>query len=404
MPTYSPGRPGSRPKRCTTATERRAFVAANIRKRCAAGGCSKTRTWTSSHCANHRGRVANYGHPEGGNLDTGLVETYRVKFSKWLDLYENTNQCRAALEVMDALLAGKLIKRRSLALREFRRLREGARHPGDPGTGPITAREALEVVGAIYWISLYRPDVLKDDVRLTYALATYLFKMKLMDARHRVSRATGRTYQYHPRPAATGKQDVGGVIRRDLAVFFVNAWNRAEDDFRADAHRAMTLKEPMASVTGAPAPTPAEVPAPAQPAPAPATAPQHAPTLGHADPTPGSAGPTAGPSTADLIARSEAVLRKTAPQASLRPYDPSGPSRQAPYDPSRQASLTPRGPTAPTPAPDQPVSQPAQPVSTPLPPSATVLSHAPKTTATAHDSGFGSFGEPTGESFERFAR
>ena len=58
--------------------------------------------------------------------------------------------------------------------------------------------------------------------------------------------------------------------------------------------------------------------------------------------TPGSAGPTAGPSTPDLISRSEAVLRKTAPEASRRPYDPSGPSRQAPYDPSKgPAALTP---------------------------------------------------------------
>ncbi len=322
MPIYLPGG-----RRRSTPAERRNFVAANTRKKCSAVGCTAYRKWTSSWCSNHKGRVATHGHPEGGRLDTGLVETYRAKFARFLDLYEDTAQCRAAEDWMRSLLKGNLIKRRSYAQRELRRLREGERHPGDHDDGPITAREALAIVGGVYWLSLYRPDALHDDVRLTYALATHLFKAKVMDARQRVSRTSGQPYMYRRRPAATGKQDVGGVIRRDLAVFFMNSWDRAEDDFRSDAHRAMTLKEPMASVTGAPAPAPAEVPAPAQPAPAPATAPQHAPTLGHADPTPGSAGPTAGPSTADLIARSEAVLRKTAPEASLRPYDPSGPSR-----------------------------------------------------------------------------
>jgi len=225
---------------------------------------------------------------------------------------------------------------------------------------------------------------------LTYALATHLFKAKVMDARQRVSRTSGQPYMYRCRPAATGKQDVGGVIRRDLSVFFVNSWDRAEDDFRSDAHRAMTLKEPMASVTGAPAP------APAQPTPA-------APTLGHVEPTPTPRAPTPTPApatmtptSAELIERSRAVLKKTdavlaktAPGA-LRPYDPSGPSRQAPYDPSK-------GPAAPTPP------------ASPLPPTTPVLAHVPKTTTndpepTGHDSGFGSFGEPTGERFERFDR
>lgn len=223
MPTYTPAKPGRRPKRCTTAAERRNFVAANIRKRCSAVGCTEYRKWTSSWCSNHKGRVAAHGHPEGAMLDAGLVETYRLKFRRFLDLYEDTPQVRAALEVMEALLKGALVKRRSYAQRELRRLREGERHPGDDGPGPTTAREALEVVGGVYWLSLYRPDELHDDVRLTYALATHLFKLKVLEARPRVSRASGQPYMYRPRAAATAKQDVGGVIRRDLATFFVNS-------------------------------------------------------------------------------------------------------------------------------------------------------------------------------------
>ncbi len=182
------------------------------------------------------------------------------------------------------------------------------------------------------------------------------------------------------------------MIRRDLATFFVNAWNRAEDDHRADVDRRMALKEPMASVTGAPAtaaPTP--TPAPSTPTPAPSM------------PTPAPATPE---TTAELIARSEAVLRKSdavlkktaptpggaGPAPDLRPYDPSGPSRQAPYDPSK-------GPAAPTPAPDQPVS-------TPLPPTASILHHAPKAPVsddTVRDPVEG-FGFGTGEHFEDFSR
>ena len=176
MPIYLPGG-----RRRSTPAERRNFVAANIRKKCSATGCTAYRKWTSSWCSNHKGRVAAHGHPEGGRLDAGLVETYRLKFSRFLDLYEDTPQVRAALEVMDALLRGKLVKVRSYAQRELRRLREGERHPGDHGTGPITAREGLEVVGGVYWLSLYRPEELPDDVRLSYALATHLFKAKVLD-------------------------------------------------------------------------------------------------------------------------------------------------------------------------------------------------------------------------------
>ncbi len=307
MPIYLPGG-----RRRSTPAERRNFVAANIRKRCSAVGCTAFRKWTSSWCSNHKGRVATHGHPEGGRLDAGLVETYRRKFAKFLDLYEDTPQVRAALEVMEALLRGALVKRRSYAQRELRRLREGERHPGDHATGPTTAREALEAVGGVYWLSLYRPDELKDDVRLTYALATYLFKMKLMDARPRVSRKSGQHYLYRPRPAATGKQDVGLVIRKHLAVFFVNSWNRAEDDHRADVRRRMALKEPMASVTGAPP----EQPATAQPTPATAQ-----PTPGAAQPTPRA--PDQGPTTAQLLARSAAALKRTEHVAATVPGVPT---------------------------------------------------------------------------------
>ena len=312
MPTYTPRRPGRRPKRCTTAAERRNFVAANSRKRCSAVGCTAFRKWTSSWCSNHKGRVAAHGHPEGGRLDTGLVETYRTKFARFLDLYEDTPQVRAALGVMGALLKGKLVKRRSYAQRELRRLREGERHPGDHGTGPITAREGLEVVGGVYWLSLYRPEELPDDVRLSYALATHLFKAKVLEARPRVSRTSGQAYFYRPRAAATANQDVGGVVRRDLATFFVNAWNRAEDDHRADVRRRMALKEPMASVTGAPP----EQPATAQPTPATAQ-----PTPGAAQPTPRA--PDQGPTTAQLLARSAAALKRTEHVAATVPGVPT---------------------------------------------------------------------------------
>ena len=165
MPTYTPARPGRRPKRCTTAAERRNFVAANSRKRCSVAGCTSFRQWTSTWCANHRGRVAVHGHPEAGNLDPVLIETYRLKFAKFLDLYEDTPQVRAALEVMSELLKGKLVSRRSLCLRELRRLRDGERHHGDHGSGPITAHAALAIVGGVYWLSLYRPATLHDDIR-----------------------------------------------------------------------------------------------------------------------------------------------------------------------------------------------------------------------------------------------
>lgn len=49
--------------------------------------------------------MAAHGHPEGRVLDAGLVETYRSKFAKFLDLYEDTPQVRAVkcLDASEAL-------------------------------------------------------------------------------------------------------------------------------------------------------------------------------------------------------------------------------------------------------------------------------------------------------------
>ena len=80
-----------------------------------------------------------------------------------MDRYDDLPQVQAALEVCGTLLKGKLISRRSLAQRELRRLREGERHPGhglEDVTAAITAREALEVIGAVFLLnSLLDPGV-----------------------------------------------------------------------------------------------------------------------------------------------------------------------------------------------------------------------------------------------------
>ena len=250
MPIYLPGG-----RRRSTPAERRQFAHQNERKPCAAPGCIKRRHWTGKWCSTHAWRVRHHGHPEGLLLDNALVLTYRKKMAAFLDTYADAPQVDAAVQFMGRLLSGRLSTRKSYAQRELRRLRDDG----------LDAMEALEIVGGVYLLSLYRPETLPDDRRLNFALATWLFKARPYQARQRLSSATGSMYTQYVQPLSGAKDEVGGLIRQHLSVFFRHVFTRIEADYRTEVRARMALKEP---ITASPSPTPQ----PAMPAPPPTEA------------------------------------------------------------------------------------------------------------------------------------
>lgn len=267
--------PGGR--KCSTPAERRQFVQQNQRKPCSARGCTKRRHWTGKWCPTHAWRMRHHGHEHGLILDKDLVLVYRKKMAAFLEAYHDIAQVKAAVAVMDKLLSGRMLPKKSYAQRELRRLRETpfgqmtvsamltaesvtAREAVDSGSG-LTPLEALEIVGAIYLLSLYRPDTLPDDRRLTFALATWLYKARPMVYRRKRCEKSGRTYNYFAEPNSGAREDVGSLVRKHLAVFMHHVFNRIEDDYRAEVRRKMALKEPITSgVSMPPLPTPSSTP------------------------------------------------------------------------------------------------------------------------------------------------
>lgn len=241
MPIYLPGG-----RRRSTPAERRQFAHQNERKPCASRGCTKRRHWTGRWCSTHAWRVRHHGHPEGLILDKYLVLTYRKKMAAFLDTYADAPQVDAAVQFMGRLLAGRMSTQRSYAQRELRRLRDA----------DLTAMEALEVVGGVFLLSLYQPDTLPDDRRLNFALATWLFKARPLAVRSRLSSKTGITYTHYVQPLSSAKNEVGGLIRHHLGVFFHQVFNRIEEDHRTEVEQKMILKEPIASVSTPSSPEP----------------------------------------------------------------------------------------------------------------------------------------------------
>lgn len=244
MPIYRPGG-----RRCSTKSERLLFIRENERRKCDAKGCTKNRRWTSRWCHLCDYRARRYGDPLGRQVDLELVKVYRGKMAAFIKDYSEAPAVVAALETMQRLLAGRLSPAKATAHRELRRLREAE-------AGPVTPEEGLEVAGAVMLLHLYRPELLPSnglsDKRLTFAIANQLFRLRPAEYYMKQSGNTGKMYRHVRDPVCSSRQNIGGLVRKYLALFFVHVFDRMEQDYRADIRRRMALKEPIAGKASMP--------------------------------------------------------------------------------------------------------------------------------------------------------
>ncbi len=235
MPIYRPGG-----RKCSTKSERLLFVRENERRKCDAPGCTRNRRWTGRWCTSCDYRARRHGDPTRRQVDQSLVKLYRGKMKAFIKDYAEAPAVVAALETMQRLLAGRMSPAKATSHRELRRLREAE-------AGPVTPEEGLEVAGAVMLLHLYRPELLPSnglsDKRLTYAIANQLFRLRTAEYYMKQSSKTGRVYRHVRDPVCVSRADVGGIVRKHLALFFVHVFDRMEQDYRADVRRRMALKE-----------------------------------------------------------------------------------------------------------------------------------------------------------------
>jgi hypothetical protein len=114
----------------------------------------------------------------------------------------------------------------------------------------VTAVEALEVVGSVWLYAQDNPRDLPDDLRLTYALGSQLFKTRPTDARILV--VHGKTVRRYPAPPGIARREVGEALRVTLGTFFARVTQALDEEFAQQREQALTLAQPFTPTLGTP--------------------------------------------------------------------------------------------------------------------------------------------------------
>jgi hypothetical protein len=197
----------------------------------------------SAYCANHARKLAYYGHVEGRLIAKNAYASYVKLARKLLKKLDGHPALTAAVETMTALLvpgeeptAPKPLKfnARWLLWRELRRL---------DGVQP---RDALATVLGVWLLSFHHPRILPDDVRLTYALAQAVLRMRpLAVATSHYDYETDTVDNRHRPIPGLACGLLGRRIRTELAPFLGNVTAALEAEHRRTAEQAMALREPI---------------------------------------------------------------------------------------------------------------------------------------------------------------
>jgi hypothetical protein len=157
----------------------RSRISENEARRCSVPRCTEPRVNVSPFCDRHRSRARRWGHPEGRRIPFDLLRHRRRRVARFLARHAEEPVIREAVADLDALIAGRSgLKLRSgprknaptpLAIeRHLARLRHG--DDDHRGRGPLTGREALERILAVWLLSEEADFLLPDDARLTVAI------------------------------------------------------------------------------------------------------------------------------------------------------------------------------------------------------------------------------------------
>jgi len=184
----------------------------NKARPCAITGCHRRRRHTSKFCRPHERRVYLYGHHAGRYISKQDIASYRRKLSSFLDRYAETPQVTTALGVVEELLRSPSSHASNASSRLSALVSDG-----------VSARDVLEVAGAVWMYSWSRRGALPDDARLTYQLGYSVLSLRPLPqrARHRPApwgqpTETVKTIT----PGGPARRAVGEFLRTRLGIFY----------------------------------------------------------------------------------------------------------------------------------------------------------------------------------------
>jgi hypothetical protein len=216
----------------------------NARLPCSVDGCSHRRRMVSLWCELHGARLTYHGSVHGRNISKSEIASY-VRLAR--KLFKK-------MEGHPALLAAESIMASLLNPGEEPRV-DKARRPSHPGyllhrellrLEGVESREALAAVVGCYLYSFHQPRQLPDDVRLTYALARSVLKLRpraVIGSRWN-NDAQRAENNYRPIPGQASAL-LGRQLRTSLAPFLANLTAKIEADHQRTAERAMALRTPL---------------------------------------------------------------------------------------------------------------------------------------------------------------
>ncbi len=213
----------------------------NRQRTCSAPGCHRRRRHTSRHCRPHERRQWLYGHINGRYIRKQDIAPYRRIMSGFLDRYAETPQVEAALRITTSYLNNPIGSPKAST-----RLATLA-------ADAVTARDVLEVAGAVWMLSHYQPRTLPDDQRLTHQLGYHVFALRTLPQRYRHRWvAWGEPQSTNVKtitPGGPARREIGGWARSSLGVFFMNVIRAIEAERKAvqeqEAAMANALAEPF---------------------------------------------------------------------------------------------------------------------------------------------------------------
>jgi hypothetical protein len=209
---------------------------------CSHSGCYTPRTKRGRFCQLHHRRIRYSGHPDGFAVHLKDIKSEITEARRFLRRWPEHPAVKAALDICGKWLVSFSLTRgepgpnASFVNRELQRL-------ADQG---VTATELLSALIAVRLYAERRPHKLPDDIRLTYAWAGVVFRLRPGTALDERWSGGVKRIRYR-RTGAIPRRIFGEAVRATLGVFLANAARHIEAEVEAKTRRITETRAALAT-------------------------------------------------------------------------------------------------------------------------------------------------------------
>jgi hypothetical protein len=212
---------------------------------CSVPGCTKRRSFTSQYCATHAKKRARYGDPRGSCIRKTDLHSYRKLARKLLRRFETHSATLAAVNVMSSLLApGDTVRFRKTSARYYLHRELTRLASSDP---PVSPREALEAVLAVYLFSYFQPRRIPNDGDgLSHQLAYAVFRLRQLSiTESRYDHETGKIENIARKLSGQALGRYGRLLRLKIGPYVANVLKLVEEEERRKQEQIRAMYTPL---------------------------------------------------------------------------------------------------------------------------------------------------------------